>query len=192
MRLWLWRFVVWAGENGILLKMRTGGIHRQFQPVGQKREYGLMRPSVKRCVWLGPPDCHRNQDDVLWTPSDALAAKRRDDMVRRIGPSGGTYRNSTMTAAADERGGTAPSVPDPHFLSQPTGWCRTSSRCDSLSHGRLVVSLHSSDLAASFSIRFAARGTMLVAGLDHGASQVIGIEKEKKYLAIAKRRITTG
>jgi len=33
---------------------------------------------------------------------------------------------------------------------------------------------------------------MLVAGLDHGASRVIGIEKEKKYLAIAKRRIVNG
>jgi DNA modification methylase len=36
---------------------------------------------------------------------------------------------------------------------------------------------------------FSGSGTMLAAGLDHGASKVIGIEKEKKYLAIAKRRI---
>jgi predicted O-methyltransferase YrrM len=33
---------------------------------------------------------------------------------------------------------------------------------------------------------------MLLAGLDHGASKVIGIEREKKYLAIAKRRIAKG
>ena len=33
---------------------------------------------------------------------------------------------------------------------------------------------------------------MLVAGFDHGASRVIGIEKEKKYLAIARRRIKNG
>ena len=33
---------------------------------------------------------------------------------------------------------------------------------------------------------------MLAAGLDHGASKVIGIEKEKKYLAITKRRIVKG
>jgi hypothetical protein len=30
---------------------------------------------------------------------------------------------------------------------------------------------------------------MFQAGLNHTASKVIGIEKEKKYLAIAKRRI---
>jgi site-specific DNA-methyltransferase (adenine-specific) len=39
---------------------------------------------------------------------------------------------------------------------------------------------------------FCGSGTMLVAGLDHGASRVIGIDKEKKYLTIAKRRITKG
>jgi hypothetical protein len=33
---------------------------------------------------------------------------------------------------------------------------------------------------------------MLAAGLDHGASKVIGIEKEKPYPAIAKRRIMHG
>jgi len=39
---------------------------------------------------------------------------------------------------------------------------------------------------------FVGSGTMLVAGLDQGASRVIGIDREKKYLAIAKRRIGKG
>jgi hypothetical protein len=33
---------------------------------------------------------------------------------------------------------------------------------------------------------------MLAAGLDFGASQVIGIEREKKYIEIAARRIVEG
>ena len=33
---------------------------------------------------------------------------------------------------------------------------------------------------------------MMAAACDTGASKVIGIEKEKKYLAIAKQRITNG
>ena len=33
---------------------------------------------------------------------------------------------------------------------------------------------------------------MLAAGLDYGASQVIGIEQEEKYLDIAKKRIAVG
>jgi predicted RNA methylase len=36
---------------------------------------------------------------------------------------------------------------------------------------------------------FAGSGTMLLAGLDYGASKVIGIEREKKYLKIAEKRV---
>jgi DNA modification methylase len=39
---------------------------------------------------------------------------------------------------------------------------------------------------------FVGGGTMLMTGLDCGASKVIGIDKEQKYLAIAKRRIAKG
>lgn len=39
---------------------------------------------------------------------------------------------------------------------------------------------------------FCGSGTMLAAGLDYGAKQVIGIEKEKKYIKIAEKRIVEG
>ena len=39
---------------------------------------------------------------------------------------------------------------------------------------------------------FAGSGTILCAGLDFGASQVIGIEQHKKYIAIAEKRILGG
>ena len=39
---------------------------------------------------------------------------------------------------------------------------------------------------------FCGSGTMLEAGLDYGAKQVIGIEKEKKYIQIAEKRIVEG
>jgi site-specific DNA-methyltransferase (adenine-specific) len=39
---------------------------------------------------------------------------------------------------------------------------------------------------------FAGSGTMLAAGLDFGASKVIGIEQQKKYLKIAEKRILRG
>jgi hypothetical protein len=35
-------------------------------------------------------------------------------------------------------------------------------------------------------------GTMLLAGLDHGASKVIGIDRVVKYLRVAKKRIEEG
>ena len=108
MRLWLWDFVAWAGrEMGLIQDVFWWAIDA-LPLAGTNRKQGLLRQSVKMCVWLGPPDCYRNQDAVLWTPSDSLAAKRREDMARRISPSGRTYRNSTMTAASDQRGGTTP------------------------------------------------------------------------------------
>jgi 16S rRNA G966 N2-methylase RsmD len=39
---------------------------------------------------------------------------------------------------------------------------------------------------------FAGSGTMLSAGLDFGASQVIGIEQQKRYIRIAEKRIVEG
>jgi DNA modification methylase len=35
-------------------------------------------------------------------------------------------------------------------------------------------------------------GSMLLAGLDHGASKVIGIDRVPKYLRVARRRIEEG
>ena len=39
---------------------------------------------------------------------------------------------------------------------------------------------------------FVGSGTMMAAALNHDASRVIGIDREKKYLQIAKRRIING
>jgi DNA modification methylase len=39
---------------------------------------------------------------------------------------------------------------------------------------------------------FCGSGTMLCAGLDFGASRVIGIERQKKYIKIAQKRIAAG
>jgi DNA modification methylase len=190
MRLWPWRFVLWAGETWNLVEDVYWWNPTAIPSRGAKREVGLMRPSVKWCVWLGPSDCYRNQDAVLWTPSDALAAKRREVQARIISASGVSCRNSTITAAADDRNGTTPFNLIPLSASgQPTNG------------GHPAVTPH--DLAAWWCRYilpsngvlldpFCGSGTMLMAGLDYGASRVIGIEKEKKYLAIAKRRIANG
>src|SRR5262249_7987856 len=39
---------------------------------------------------------------------------------------------------------------------------------------------------------FAGSGTMLAAGLDFGASKVIGIEQRKQYVKVAEKRIVEG
>ena len=189
MRLWLWEFVAWAGREWILVQdawwwavdaMPLGGIKQ-----------GLMRPSVKMCVWLGPHDCYRNQGSVLMTPSESTSARHRSDVFLRTGPSGKTYRNSTIAKAADERGGTTPF----NCLPIPVGGNARAG------HEHPAVTPY--DLAAWWCKYilppggvlldpFCGSGTMLLAGLGHGASRVIGIDRVAKYLRTARKRIEAG
>lgn len=191
MRLWLWEFLLWAAREWNLVQDVYWWSIDAMPLAGTNRKYGLLRQSVKMCVWLGPADCYRNQDAVLWTPSQATSARHRADIALRTGATGRTYRNSTIAKSADERGGTTPFNLLPISTGgQPGGaehhpaatpydlaawWCRYLLPPD----GVLLDP-------------FCGSGTMLQAGLDHGASKVIGIEKEKKYLAIAKRRNEKG
>jgi DNA modification methylase len=191
MRLWLWEFVLWAAKEWNLVQDCYWWAVDQLPLGGIKRHQGLMRPSVKMCVWLGSPDCYRNQDNVLWTPSDELSARHRSDIALRTGPSGKTYRNSTIAKAADERGGTTPFnlLPVPVGGSSGAGhqhpavtpydlaawWCRYI-----LPPGGVLLDPQSGS------------GTMLLAGLDSGASRVIGIEKMAKYVRVARNRIEEG
>jgi DNA modification methylase len=188
MRLWMWEFLLWASKKWNLVQDCYWWSIDALPLAGANRKCGLMRPSVKMCLWLGAPDCYRCQDNVLWTPSQATSAKHRSDIALRTGPSGRTYRNSTISKAADERGGTTPF----NLLPIPTG-----GQPGGCEHHPAVTPY---DLAAWWCKYilppegvlldpFSGSGTMLLGGLHHGASRVIGIEKEKKYLQITERRI---
>jgi DNA modification methylase len=188
MRLWLWDFISWAGREWNLVQDVWWWAIDAMPLAGASRKHGLMRQSVKMCCWLGSPDCYRNQDAVLWTPSQATSARHRADIALRTGRNGRRYRNSTIAKAADERGGTTPFNCLPIATGgQPGG-----------SEGHPAVTPY--DLAAwwckyilplngTLLDCFSGSGTILAAGLDNGATRVIGIEREKKYLEIARRRI---
>ena len=66
-----------------------------------------------------------------------------------------------------------------HPATTPTTW----------QHGASRIFRHR---AACCSIFFAGSGTMLAVGLDLGASQAIRIERQKKYIRIAQKRIVQG
>ena len=188
MRLWPWEFVAWAGREMGLVQDAYWWAVDSMPLGGIKRSQGLMRPSVKWCVWLGSPTCYRNQDKVLLTPSEANSARHRSDIFLRTGPSGRTYRNSTIARAADERGGTTPfnCLPIPNGGHARSGhdhpaatpyevavwWCRYI-----LPPGGVLLD------------PFCGSGNVLLAGLDHGASKVIGIDRVAKYLRVARRRV---
>lgn len=191
MRLWLFDFVSWAGREWNVVQDCWWWATDAMPLAGTNRKYGLMRQSVKMCVWLGSPDCYRNQDAVLCSPSHATSAKHRSDIALRTGPSGRTYRNSTIAKAADERGGTTPFNLLPVSTGGQLGGAEGHPAATpySLAHWWCKYILPQDGVLLD---PFAGSGTMLVAGLDHGASKVIGIEKEAKYLKTAKKRIALG
>jgi hypothetical protein len=115
MRPWLWEFMAWTAREWNQVQdawcwnttARTGA--------GTNCK-GLMRESLKACVWIGSPDCYRNQDDVLWTESDSNRMQR---IAGRFGVSTGPSCERTGTTpirhdkrrwrtAAESRGGVTP------------------------------------------------------------------------------------
>ena len=189
MRLWMWEFMVWAGrEMGLIQDVYWWNIDC-LPLAGTNRKYGLLRQSVKTCIWLGSPDCYRNQDEVLWTASLYNSARHRADIALRKNPSGRTYRNSSFAKAADERGGTTPFNLLPISVGGQSGGGHPSSTCFDVAAWWCKYILPPDGVLLD---PFVGSGTMLQAGLDHGASKVIGIDREKKYLTISKQRITNG
>jgi DNA modification methylase len=188
MRLWLWEFVAWAGREWNLVQDVWWWSIDAMPLVGTNRKYGLLRQSVKMCIWLGSPQCYRNQDNVLWTPSQATSARHRSDIALRTGPTGRHYRNSTIAKSADERGGTTPF----NLLPISTGGQPGGTEGHPAATPYQLAQWWAKYIVPTGGVLldpFAGSGTMLQAGMDQGASRVIGIEREKRYLEIARRRI---
>ena len=105
MRPWLWEFMAWTAREWNQVQDLWWWNFSALPTVHCQRSRGLTRPSTKACVWLGEPDCWRDQDAVLWSQSDANAACDRADRALEYRPSGGSQRRGRMAAVADERGG---------------------------------------------------------------------------------------
>lgn len=108
MRPWLFRWMADMAEGWNMVQDAWWWNPSSPPTVHCHRDRGLMRPSVKACVWLGAPDCYRAQDEVLWATSDAMAAVDRGDRALRHQPSGGHTRKGRVAATTDERGGSTP------------------------------------------------------------------------------------
>ncbi len=193
MRLWLWDFVSWAGREWNLVQDCWAWSTDAMPFAGTQRKYGLMRQSIKMLIWLGSPDCYRNQDAVLWTPAQytqtALASERfQGDGKLRKTPSGRTLRFDRFAKTLEERGGATP------YNLLPVS-------CAGSSGGRdghpAVTSFELADWWCRYLLPengtlldpFCGSGTSLVAGLDNGAKKVIGIDRVKKYLKTAEKWI---
>lgn len=108
MRLWLWEFLLWAAKEWNLIQDCYWWNFTVAPMVHSQRKYGLLRPSVKYCLWFGAADCYRNQSEVLWTASDATLAKTASDRALKYMPCGMSLRTGRIIATAKERGGSTP------------------------------------------------------------------------------------
>jgi hypothetical protein len=189
MRTWLWEFMAWVGKEWGIVQDVWWWNHTSLPTVHCQRMNGLMRPSVKACVWLGPSDCYRCQDAVLWTESARNAAVNRENLVLQRRPSGAHMRDSRCRGVADERGGVTP------FNLLPMSNGSSTNSAGAHGHGA------GTPLAlCSWWVRyicppggtvldpFSGSGTVGLAAQQHGCSYV-GIEKMPEYHAIAQRRL---
>lgn len=107
-RPWLFRWMADMAESWNLIQDVWWWNPTAAPTIHCQRERGLMRPSVKACVWLGDPDGYRNQDAVLWGLSDAMKAMSTEDRSLQRLPSGQSMRRGRVAATAQERGGSTP------------------------------------------------------------------------------------
>lgn len=195
MRLWLWEFMAWVGrEWGIVQDVWWW--NTSAMPVGGANRGGLARPSLKACVWAGPPDCYRDQDSVLLEES---ASNRRDRLKqdfdredcpsrRRTATEGPRDDYRRLRTATERRGGTTP------FNVLPIG---SDARWNGGTHGH---GASTPKRLADWWMRyicppggtacdpFMGTGTTGLSAFKYGCSYV-GIDKMSKYHAIAVDRL---
>lgn len=109
MRPWLWDFMAWTAREWNQVQDAWWWNHATPPTVHCHEANGLMRPSMKACVWLGDPDCYRCQDRVLLQIADAtMADKRLDRHELSVSPSGLSTRHERILKTCRNRGGATP------------------------------------------------------------------------------------
>ena len=108
MRTWLWEFMAkWSRDWGMIQDAWWWNFN-SAPTIHCNRRRGLMRPSMKACVWLGPDNAYRDQNEILWSASDSTQTLRIEDSVLRRNPSGQSIRSGRIAQTVKDRGGVTP------------------------------------------------------------------------------------
>lgn len=108
MRPWVWDFMAWSARRWNIVQDVYWWNTTTPPNVHTHADIGLMRTSVKNCVWLGNSKCYRNQDAVLWRASDSTKAMDISDRSLKHYPSGLTIRKGRIAVTTQRRGGSTP------------------------------------------------------------------------------------
>lgn len=189
MRPWLWDFMGWCCREWNMVQDAWWWNHAAM-PNAIAIQGRLMRPSLKACVWLGGPDCYRDQDAVLWAESQANAALRTSARHGRTErPSGHSVDEVRISNAALVRGGVIP------FNVLPVANTNSRSSAGAQGHGAGTPEpladwwiRYISPEGGTILDPFSGTATMGIAAVKRRRSY-IGIEKMPEYHAIASRRI---
>ena len=188
MRGWLWRFMYWVTENWNQVQDVWWWNFTMF-PTSHP-----LRCSLKACVWAGAPDCYRDQDQILWSESQANLARRMHGRWGfKYSPSRTHNNQYRASLKAQDRGGVTPF----NVIPLPPG----NSVNDAGAHGHGAgTPLRLADWWTRYICPpggtvcdpFMGSGTMGVAAVNNGCN-FIGIEKlpGPKYFETAQKRIQT-
>lgn len=190
MRPWLWEFMAKWTREWNMPQDAWWWNHAMPPTVHCHEKNGLMRPSMKACVWLGDPDCYRDQGAALLPIAEStMTDKRIDRHELGYSPSGLSMRHGRALGKCKERGGATP------FNVLVCANSDASHGAGAKGHGagtprpiadwwlRYITPDRGTVLEP-----FAGSGTMLEAARDQGL-RVIACEQVERYCEIAANRL---
>lgn len=183
MRPWLYRFQLRVCEQWGIVQDAYWFNPQAMPTLHCRRDYGLMRPSVKACVWAGSERCYRNQDAVLAEPAESTKRdKRATDTKLKYSDSSHHVRHSNSIGTCLERGATPFNLfqcgrggGHGHGAATPLELCRWWVRYLTPPGGTVLDP-------------FSGTATVGVAAQEYGMNYV-GIEQMADYQATAAKRL---
>lgn len=190
-RPWLWEFMAkWSRDWNMVQDVWWWNY--AAMPCSTSIQGGMTRPSLKACVWLGDPDCYKDQSRVLWTESErniAVRTGKRCSGKTTRHASGHQSNEKRMTNCAVSVGGVSP------FNVLPISNTDSTNSSGSKGHGA-GTPVNLCDWWIRFICPpkgvvldpFSGAGSVGAAAIRNGCSYV-GIEKLEPYTEIAKERL---
>lgn len=188
-RPWLWEFMAWTTREWNMIQDVWWWNPSALPAINSNRSIGLLRSSIKPCVWLGEPNCFRDQSAVLWEPSDSMRAIKTEERALQYFPSGAHTRRARMAETALSRGGSTP------FNLLPIANSNSADSGGTHGHGAATPfplcewwSRYITPPGGTILDPFTGSGTTGLAAIKSGFS-FVGFEREPAYVDIARRRL---